>query len=175
VQAMITLELVDQMRKRSNCSYEEAKFFLEKHNGDVLEAIVDFERSKSSARFINNDAKKQVNNLWQSVCALIKKGFETRVVLEGNNHVLINIPVNILILFTIFTSYIVIPLLIIMLMLGYKLSIVKSKGEVVNISKIIDNVTGNGLNKDPNVQQQKQEITVASEEQQNNYNEMTIE
>jgi len=41
----ISLELIDEMRKRTNCSYQEAKELLEKHNGDIIEAIIEFEKS----------------------------------------------------------------------------------------------------------------------------------
>lgn len=52
---MITLEQVDQLRKRTNCSYEEAKVLLEKHNGNVLDAIVEFEKSKGKRSFGYDD------------------------------------------------------------------------------------------------------------------------
>lgn len=174
---MVTLEQVDQMRKRTNCSYEEAKFFLEKHNGDVLEAIVDFERSKNSTKFGNSyDSKKQINDFWQSVSTLIRKGFETRVVIEDNNsNVFINIPVNIMLLFIIFAAYIVIPALLILLLLGYKINIRKPRGDVVDISSIVQDATGGGINRNENVQHKPQESAGNPEEQKSNYNEMIIE
>ncbi|NLM10487.1 MAG: DUF4342 domain-containing protein [Clostridiaceae bacterium] len=183
---MVTLEQVDQMRKRTNCSYEEAKFFLEKHNGDVLEAIVDFEKSKNGTKTGSYntrdfDSKRQINDFWQSVSKLIRKGFETRVVIEGSNNVFIDIPVNILLLFVIFASYIVIPALLILLLLGYKLSIRKSHGEVVDISSMVQDVTSRNTNRNQNknqnqnVQHQPQDIAVNTEEQKNDYNEIIIE
>ena len=44
---MITMEQVDEFRKRTNSSYEDAKYYLERNNGNVLDAIIDFERSKT--------------------------------------------------------------------------------------------------------------------------------
>ena len=44
---MITIEQIDEFRKRTHSSYEDAKFFLEKNNGDILDAIIDFERTKT--------------------------------------------------------------------------------------------------------------------------------
>lgn len=44
---MITMEQIDEFRKRTNSSYEDAKYYLERNNGDVLDAIIDFERSKT--------------------------------------------------------------------------------------------------------------------------------
>jgi len=173
---MITLEQVDQMRKRTNCSYEEAKFYLEKHNGNVLEAIVDFERTKNSTRNGSLNSPRHVSDFWQSMAALIRKGFEVRVVIEDkNNNMFINIPVNIMLLFVIFASYIVIPALLILMLLGYKLTIRKSHGEVVNISSLFQDVTGNKAKETPNVPQKQDESPVNAEESRNSYNEITIE
>ena len=44
---MITMEQIDEYRKRTNSSYEDAKYYLERNNRDVLDAIIDFERSKT--------------------------------------------------------------------------------------------------------------------------------
>ena len=41
---MITLEMVEKLRKHANVSYEEAKRALEESNGDILEAIVSLEK-----------------------------------------------------------------------------------------------------------------------------------
>ena len=46
---MITMEQIDEFRKRTNSSYEDAKYYLERNNGDVLDAIIDFERSKTGS------------------------------------------------------------------------------------------------------------------------------
>jgi len=179
---MITLELVDQIRKRTNCSYEEAKFYLEKHNGDVLEAIVDFEKNKNSTKSSNYnynpgsfDRKKQVNDIWQSVCKLVRKGFEMRVVIEDNNSVIISIPVNIFLLLLILASYIVIPIFLILLLLRYRISIREPKGEVVDISSVVQNVTGRNTDSCQNVQNERQDIVVSAEEPKNDFNETTIE
>ncbi len=41
---MVTLEQVEELRRRTNISYEEAKAALEETNGDILEAIVNLEK-----------------------------------------------------------------------------------------------------------------------------------
>lgn len=41
---MVTLEQVEELRRRANISYEEAKAALEETNGDILEAIVNLEK-----------------------------------------------------------------------------------------------------------------------------------
>ena len=41
---MVTLEQVEQLRQRTNISYDEAKAALEETNGDLLEAIINLEK-----------------------------------------------------------------------------------------------------------------------------------
>lgn len=41
---MITLEQVEELRKRTNISYDDAKKALEETNGDILEAIINLEK-----------------------------------------------------------------------------------------------------------------------------------
>ena len=41
---MVNIEQVEELRKRVNVSYEEAKLALEEANGDMLEAVINLER-----------------------------------------------------------------------------------------------------------------------------------
>ena len=41
----ITLEQVEQLRERSNCSYEEAKIALENSGGNILDALILLEKA----------------------------------------------------------------------------------------------------------------------------------
>ncbi len=178
---MITLEQVDQLRKRTNCSYEEAKELLEKHNGDVLEAIVDFEKSKNNKyNYSYNDTssnrKEKQKDFWISVKQLIQKGFENRVVIENESGVLVNIPVNIMILFVIFIAYIAIPLFVILLFLGYKISIRKPQGDGVDISSMMNDIKNKFT--EQNQKTHKDDMaspTTQDQDNDNDYNELTIE
>lgn len=44
----VTLEQVERLREKTNVSYEEAKAILERHNGDLLEALIELERKGKS-------------------------------------------------------------------------------------------------------------------------------
>lgn len=183
---MITLEQVDQLRKRTNCSYEEAKALLEKHNGDVLEAIVDFEKSRHSRNdstangyWEQNEWKKHGRDFWQSFKELIRKGFENKVVIEEKNSVLLSMPVNIMLLFIIFIPYVTIPILLILLVMGFKITIRKNQGNEVNISSMVKDFTDKFTGKtepQPQPHQTSPEQTpVATESKKDDYNEFTIE
>ena len=189
---MITLEKVDQLRKRTNCSYEEAKELLEKHDGDVLEAIVDFEKNrkgksyssgkyysngKSYEAFSDNTNYKSGGDFWKKVREVIQLGFDNRIVVEDTKGILLNIPINILLLLVIFVPYITIPVFILLLVLGYKISIKKAKGDEVDISAMMKDVTDKFAGKVNNQQANKpesQEI-VPQPEEKDDYNEMPIE
>lgn len=44
----VTLEQVEKLRERANVSYEEAKAVLERHDGDLLESLIELERQGRS-------------------------------------------------------------------------------------------------------------------------------
>lgn len=136
---MITLEQVDQLRKRTNCSYEEAKALLEKHNGNVLEAIVDFEKSKNKKYYTGGEqsSRRQGGDFWKNARELIQKGFDTRVVIEDKNSILLNVSVNVMLLLILIMPPITIPLLLLLMILGYRISIRKQKGEDLNLTSMV--------------------------------------
>lgn len=182
---MITLEQVDQLRKRTNCSYEEAKALLEKHNGDVLEAIVEFEKSKHNRNFAGNNGysdnsewKRQGGEFWKKFKELIRKGFENKIVIEDKGGVLLNISVNIMLLLIVFIPYITVPILLLLLLLGYKISIRKVQGNEVNITSMFKDVTDKFTGRHPQETwnpQPPQAPNVPAEVKNDDYNEMTIE
>lgn len=182
---MITLEQVDQLRKRTNCSYEEAKALLEKHNGDVLEAIVEFEKSRQNKNYANHNGgwdntewKKQGGEFWKKFKELIQKGFENKVVIEERNGILLNISVNIMLLLIIFIPYITLPALVLLMIFGYKISIKKAEGIEFNITSMVrdaaDKFTGR-TQQQQQPPQPPQMPNVPAEVKKDDYNEMTIE
>ena len=44
----VKLELIDELRKRANVSYEDAKDALEKCNGDIVEALIYLEKQNKT-------------------------------------------------------------------------------------------------------------------------------
>lgn len=44
----VTLEQVEKLKEKANVSYEEAKAVLERHGGDILEALIELERKGKS-------------------------------------------------------------------------------------------------------------------------------
>lgn len=134
----ISMEQIDEMRKRTNCSYQEAKELLGKNNGDLLEAIVEFEKKYGHRDKHKHQERKQGK---ARVKELIRKGFLTRFMIEKENTTILNIPVNILIL----AVFVTIPafwawpvVLVAVYLMGYKIRIRKEEGQDVNLSAMVD-------------------------------------
>lgn len=185
---MITLEQVDQLRKRTNCSYEEAKELLEKHNGDVLEAIVDFEKNRKGKSYSNyrnygsdnyNGEYRNRGDFWRKVREVIQLGFDNRLMVEDSKGIILNVPINILLLLVIFIPYITIPIFFFLLILGYKISVKKLKGNDVNISEIVkdaaDKFAGKGQYQQTQQPVSRESDQKSEDDNDDSYNKITIE
>lgn len=138
----ISMEQIDEMRKRTNCSYQEAKELLEKHNGDMVEAIVEFEKKHSHGSKQTSSSDKN-SSFGKKARELIQKGFQTRFVIEKDENTILNLSVNIIILAVIITLpifWIYPVLLIVIYLMGYKIRIRKEEGEEVDINQMVDGI-----------------------------------
>mgnify|MGYP000971245290 CR=1 FL=1 len=135
---MITIEQIDEFRKRTHSSYEDAKFFLEKNNGDILEAIIDFERTQAvkGHRYQNI---KQRNDLGDKFADLLQKGIDTKIVVEDKEAVLFQVPIIILFLLLPLWAFVLI-FAILLSTLGYKFSIREEKSQSTNINSIVKSI-----------------------------------
>ena len=86
----ITLEMVDQVRERTGCTYEEAKIALESANGSVVDAIIAIEKDNG----VNIDVNEKLNALVEKIKAAVQKGNVNRIRILRGEEELANIPVN---------------------------------------------------------------------------------
>ena len=115
---MITMEMIDEFRKRTNCSYQEAKLYLERNNGSFVDAIVDFEKTHNKIK----DEKKASRG------DFFNKALNTKFIIEHNYSTILNISVlflGILILLTLPALPVFLISLLVALILGCKISIKK--------------------------------------------------
>lgn len=140
----INMELIDEMRKRTNCSYQEAKELLEKHNGDLIDAIIEFETRHGSQSHAHGKHKQRscnTGNHGQKAKQAVHKGFATRVVIEKDQTVILNLSVIILLIAVLITlpAFWIWPLAFIILYLcGYKIRIKKETGDELDINNMVD-------------------------------------
>ena len=127
----ISMELIDEMRKRTNCSYDDAKRMLEKHNGDILEAVVEFEKTQGGCHnFEHRSFGKKIKNL-------LKKGFQTRFVIQNKEETIVNLSINFMVLTLLVAFHLVIFGMIIALIVGYKFKITKQKGSDIDVKQVV--------------------------------------
>jgi NACalpha-BTF3-like transcription factor len=138
----ITIELIDEMRKRTNCSYQEAKELLEKHNGDIIEAIIEFEKSQPHRS--RHCPHTNNSSFGATIKKLIHKGSVTRFIIEKNAETYLNIPIIILVLIVLVTMPIIwfyLVLVAALYIMGYKIRIKRSAGQIVEINEIMDDLS----------------------------------
>lgn len=97
----VTLEKVDELRKRTGVTYEKAKEALEACNGDVLEALIYIEKLNDSSeanneynKFEQNKNTISIDELKTLFKELIDKGNVTRIKIKKDESELIDMPVN---------------------------------------------------------------------------------
>lgn len=173
----ISLEQIDEMRKRTNCSYEEAKELLEKHNGDLIEAIVEFEKKHSKGfKQKNNERSEGFSNKLKK---LIHKGFKSRFIIENKDMTILNISVNIFLLIILLTlpAFWFYPVgLIVIYFMGYKIRIKKEKGDYIDINRMMDNAGNKAKTSNNNKKDDRKNTNKQNEDKDDDdYNQITIE
>jgi len=82
---------IDEVRKRTNVTYETAKLALERASGDVVEALVELERASANREII----KVKGPDLVRAVSSIIRRGNASRIIVRSGDYVVADIPVTI--------------------------------------------------------------------------------
>jgi hypothetical protein len=145
-----TLGKIDEVRKRANVSYGEAKEALENCNGDVVEAIIYLENKKKAAEDKNKYGGDKAANFFNKIGELIEKGNRTRLVISKNEEVLISIPVTIAILITVLAPYVTVVGFLLALLTSHKVKVQgsgencdKVNEELNKVSKVVEDIGKN--------------------------------
>ncbi len=126
----ITLEKIELVKDRTGASYKDAKEALEKTGGSVVDAIiliedaVDQPETKDSA----------VRGMLDKVKAAIHKGNVSKVSVKKDDETVLNIPVNVGIVGSVLFPWAVVAGIIAALGTKCMIEILKSDGEVINVS-----------------------------------------
>ena len=131
----ITLEQIDSLRKRANVSYQDAKEALEKYEGDIVEALVYLEKEKKIKATKKAEGRGE---FWERVKGIIRKGNRTKLQIKNESRVVLNIPITLAIIITIFATHITILGLVIALLTKHKIRIEKANGGDIEVNKVFD-------------------------------------
>jgi len=124
----VTLEQIDELRKRVNVSYEEAKKTLEKNDGDLIKSIIELEKKKGS----KDQKKGGFTNAANKLLAL-KLSIKNR---DGDT--ILNVPVVIVLLTFLMSFWTVIILLALALVTSCQINVYRDKG--INVNNIKKNI-----------------------------------
>jgi len=134
----INLEQIDELRKRANVSYEDAKNALEQSSGNLIEALVYLEKQN---KIKPEETPCSENKFFKKVKKLIKKGNETKLIVKKDDTVVLNICVTLAVIVTIVVPPIVITALILALVTNHKIRIQKKNSEDSEVNKIFDKLS----------------------------------
>lgn len=132
---MVTLEQIDELRKRVNVSYEEAKKTLEKNDGDLIKSIIELEKKKGR----KDERKGSFTNAANRLLAL-KLSIKNR---DGNT--LLNVPLVLVVLTFLMSFWTVIVLLVMALLTSCQINVYRDKGVDMhnikqNVKKTVDKI-----------------------------------
>lgn len=128
----VRMENIDELRRRTNVSYEVAKDALEKCNDDILEALVYLERQN---KVRPNQTCEQKPSFWSKVKEVIKKGNNTKCIIHKKENVILSIPVTLAVIITVLAPYLVVIGLLVALLTGYR---IKFEGKDIECKKVND-------------------------------------
>ncbi len=81
----ITLEDIDEVRRRSGAGYEEAREALEASGGSVVDALIYLEKKN----------KSKTDDRIEKIKAIVKEGNVNKIRLKKDEKVLLTVPVNV--------------------------------------------------------------------------------
>lgn len=141
------LEYIDELRKRANVSYEDAKAALERFDGSMVDALIYLEKNQKlrawgrghhehdhhhGHHWGGGDFFKQVKEVW-------KKGNSIRLIVSKQEKALMNVPLAIALLVAVCTAKFSIAILMLSLILGCRYRIQNSAHEA-KINETLDKV-----------------------------------
>ena len=134
----INLEQIDELRKRANVSYEDAKNALEQSAGNLIEALVYLEKQN---KIKPEETPYSENKFFKKVKKLIKTGNETKFIVKKDDTVVLNICVTLAIITSIVATPLVVAALIFALVTDHKIRIQKKNHEESQVNKIFDKMS----------------------------------
>ncbi len=129
-----TIEDIEILRNKSGISYEEAVNLLEYHNGNLAKALVDLERNGKIGKKTSSQGKETYQEIpYQSQSTNSKKSnnlltrlYRFRIIIRKKNMTIANLSLLYLIPATILCFWLIIPSLLLVLLMGYEISVDKN-------------------------------------------------
>lgn len=163
----ITLEMVDEVRNRTGVDYKAAKEALELYEGDVLEAIIYLDSLKAGGEKHKGQFTSKTNDIMEQLRELVNKGIVTKILVERNDRVIMDIPVLAGGLAAFVFAPATVTAIVAAVATGCVIKIVKEDGEQMNLNEMTqdafktvvettENTINNFTGKGPKAQDEKE-------------------
>jgi hypothetical protein len=134
----LTLEMIDEVIERTDCTYKEAKEVLLETEGDVIEAIIKLESKMGKRERVTETFDHVTTDLVDKLKKLLEKGDVNRITIEKNDKSIMDIPVTAGIVGAVIFAPAVITSLLVALGTGHSVKIVKENGEIIDFKEYAD-------------------------------------
>ncbi len=155
----MNIQMIDEFRRRTNASYDEAKYYLDRCNGDLLEAIIAFEKERTgyqtyTCRDKKNDYGKSYQdnyqngyqsygaphsrsgNLGRGIMRVLQRLIDIKLVITDKSLRTFNIPLLVpVVLFPVW--HIIIVMAIVMMIMGFRFSFQEIPDTNVNVESFV--------------------------------------
>lgn len=132
----VTIEQIDELKKRANVGYKEAKEALEKFDGDLVEALAYLDGEKKIKSGCVNGS-----DVFETGKRIIRKGNKIKFNISKNNNTILNLPLTLVIIVGIAGMPFFIGAMALALITGCKIRFIKESGEDCSINKHIEKVS----------------------------------
>lgn len=134
----MNIQLIDEFRRRTNATYDEARYYLERHNEDLLEAIVAFERERTGYQG-QSRAHGGANRFLSGVMRIVQRLIDIKMVITDKNYK--SFPIPLLLLLVLGPIWHILVLVaILMLIMGYKFSFQEISDPNVNVANFVEKI-----------------------------------
>jgi len=143
---MISIEMIDEFRRRTNASYDEARYYLEKYHGDMLEAIIAYERAGNRGYRPDNEVthchgyqRTGRSEFGQVVRRLIQRLLDIRIFIADKTDRTFCIPILFPLILVPFW-HVLILIAIGMMIMGYRFSVREIQDGNYNLEDFISRI-----------------------------------
>lgn len=149
--ASYTIEDIELIRRKSGISYQEAVALLDYHNGNVARALVDLERNgrikpeAEQQKPKSAPASKSRHEGKSGFMRMLSKLYCFRIKVKKEQVVIVNLSLLFALLALLISPHLVLVGVVLMLILGYKVSVDKSDKDFVsaNLEKMVRSAAQN--------------------------------
>lgn len=131
----MNLDQIDELRKRANVTYEDAKSALEQCDGNLIDALVFLEKQN---KIKSEHEPCAPNNFFKAIKKLIKKGNETKFIVKKDEAIVLNVCVTLVVLLSVTVTPVMVAALILALATNHKIRIEKKNKEDSQVNIIFD-------------------------------------